>query len=190
MRKIFFAAFTALLAGCGTQVVPNQDTSTKSIDTSDSKRFLFNPAENTIVEVDNSSITKQDSLSGCLFDIANAHLSSEVPGAVKVNGTGTCAPSKDTYTLTVTMILEKCNDSAGAVCYQYKTGQPSPKTMTSTKGGRWYNSDLNSFTHCAISSYYRGRLTFRAVNAQGVTIATPLVQPVGNISYVSCAQNP
>lgn len=193
MRKILLTGVMGpviLLAGCGAQPIPAQSESVSQESLSDSvQKFSFDPSTGVVAEI-GREITAQNSLSGCVFEIANAHPSSEVPGAVKVNGTGICQASRDTYILTVTIILEKCMDSFGIFCSQYKVGIPSSKMITPTKGATWYNKDLNAFVHCGVSGYYRGRLAFRAVNPQGVSLAIPLAQPVGRIAYVRCAPNP
>lgn len=124
-------------------------------------------------------------ITGCVFRITYPHISSTVPGSVKVNATGNCPTSSETYTLEATMILEQCND-AGTYCYQYKTGTTTARTMTSTQSGIWYNQHLNAFTPCVTSANYRGRLKFRAWKADGTSVAVPLTEPVGYIKYVTC----
>ena len=186
---------TTLLASCGQQAPISQNTNNSEFITDNpasSSAFYYEPDTGKLTKINPSeSLTAQGfSMSGCLFYIDLAHMSSDVPGAVKVNGRGTCPTSKDAYSLSVTMILEKCNDSQGVFCYQYKTGKTTSRTMTSVKSGSWGTGDINSFTPCTVSSYYRGRLRFQATNAQGVSIAVPLVDPVGNVNYVRCPYNP
>lgn len=192
MLKKLILPIAALLTGCGVQSTPStpEGNSTGVVTSADTSVFHYDPSTGEVTPVNESVKPQGYSMTGCLFYIDNAHMSTDVPGAVKVNGRGTCPTSSDTYTLSVTMILEKCNDNQGYVCYQYKTGKTTPRTMTSTRGGSWGTGDINSFTTCNISSYYRGRLRFQATNAQGVSMAVPLVDPVGNVRYVTCPANP
>jgi C1A family cysteine protease len=161
------------------------ETATPLVDsTKDSRSFLYNPITGSVSDL--TQIQAQGgALSGCVFEIANAHISGTVPGSVKVNGTGKCAGISEPYYLSVTMVLEKCNNASGSSCYAYKTGPASRKYVASA-GATWYNSDINSFAPCSSSAYFRGRLIFSATNPSGVALAVPLVTPVGNVSYVQC----
>lgn len=183
---IALGLFLALaLASCGQQLVasapstpagPGADVAMDSFTVT----MQFDPKTGKVYAPDD--IKPQGiNFSTCYFTIANAHMSSTVPGAVKVNGTGNCPSTKEPYQLEATMVLESC---FGSPCSAYKTGSPSRKTVGAA-GQKWFNQDLNAFATC-IPGHYRGRLKFAAYGIDGVAVAYPFYDAVGNTTFVGC----
>ncbi|GGB70660.1 hypothetical protein GCM10008019_28530 [Deinococcus soli (ex Cha et al. 2016)] len=180
MKRSAFLILTLGMASCGVKNVAPEPTA----DTGESRQYLFDPSTGEIKSASGVGELGYN-ITSCLITIANAHMSSTVPGSVKVNGTATCPPSSEPYVLQLTTVLEKCNDSMGYVCYAYKTGTTTGKTVGSS-GATWYNEHMNSFAQCYASAYFRGRVIIKAFKPDGVSIAVPLVEPVGYISWVQC----
>jgi hypothetical protein len=176
---VYGLTLIGLLASCGQQAVPNGD----DIQSSSQERGVTSEVRIPVI-IDGLS-SQANTFSLCYFTIDNAHNSSTVGGNVKVNATGTCPPSEP-YNLETSMVLEKCDGQFGT-CYAYKTGITKIK-LVGAQGAKWYNADLNSFTPCVVSGWYRGRINIRVTKTDGVVLGSgQVVPPTGNIRYVACS---